>query len=356
MRNWKNWIAMVSLAATTGFVGCVPSGETEPAIEHDSLDQVEEASFNLEDEYGGLDTEDETDLADALGADFEDGDAVEEEMELTPEVEEEMARADARVYLVRVLWGQLRGNPNVEEATDWSGTVGVDAGAVQILRTIRFEGRDGIVRPRTTHKGFEFTSRTLPHNDGLLLRVVNVAPEGSGNQLTIDLGGETLIYEIDDLDDLVDVRIADDMGNKIVVQALQAGGESCPRGFLGGKFRKTRENGGRFGGRWISETGQTKGYLFGVYGTRQNGERVMFGKYVAANGRFLGLLKGTWNPSDEPGSGTFAARWVDKDRDDKGILHGGYQTGERAGMGFFRGRWAHMGCLHEEPTEPSDEL
>lgn len=72
-------------------------------------------------------------------------------------------------------------------------------------------------------------------------------------------------------------------------------------GFIEGEWKDNR-----FFGKWFNEVDdddeeglELGGYIFGIYGKNAEGEGIFYGKYVDANGNFLGLLFGQWGLDDE---------------------------------------------------------
>ena len=334
----------LTLIALFAAVGCQPEQPdgviATPTGAEDSVEHFSAEQFNLEaDGAESVDDADEEALAAVLGEDFpEEADEPTDEAEAPPG-----DRAD--VYLVRLVWGQLRGDLSVQEITDWTGGVRAQGAAVQVLRTLRFDGRDHIVRPRPGPSALGFVSRTRPHHDGLLLRVV--APRGGEGDLTVRLGEHQRTWRLADLTELTELHAVEH--NHVLVQAMQVRPEpeqACAEGFLAGRWRKTRENGGKFAGRWVEADGRGKGFLFGVYGTRANGDRVFVGKYVGPRGGFRGRIAGTWTPAED-GQGEFRGRWINRAGEAGGVLGGGYRVGEGAGRGFLRGRWMSGACAAE---------
>lgn len=327
-------------------VGCQPEDpavvDVTPTGAEDSVEHFSAEQFNLDaDGAEAVDDGDEADLAAVLGEDFPADPAAEpDDAGALP------ASAGARgadVYLLRVVWGQLRGDLSVEPITDWSGGVRAEGAAVQILRTLRFDARDHIVRPRPGPAAFAFVSHTRPHHDGLLLRVV--APAGGEGAVTLHLGEHQRSYRLADLAELTELHRVGH--NQVLVQAMQVRSseapDDCAEGFLTGRWRKTGARGGKFAGRWVSGEGETHGFLFGIYGQRANGDRVFVGKYVGPRGGFRGRVVGTYTPTED-GAGELRGRWLSRQGTDGGLIGGAYHAGEGAGRGFLRGRWQSAAC------------
>jgi hypothetical protein len=99
--------------------------------------------------------------------------------------------------------------------------------------------------------------------------------------------------------------------------------------------------GGIFRGKWISNNGIHEGYLKGIYGPSSDGEKVFFGKWIKHNGRFQGLLVGYYDNHDAEPGGWFRGAWLTRNLQVGGHVYGVWNTredGDRPG-GFFKGRW-----------------
>src|SRR6185369_6076850 len=80
---------------------------------------------------------------------------------------------------------------------DWTGGVSVDQGAIGVKRTLKFDLHDS-VDPRNAPNVVTFVSHTLPHVDGLLLKIV--VPAGGSQTLHFDtaaLGADIDLSQLD---------------------------------------------------------------------------------------------------------------------------------------------------------------
>jgi hypothetical protein len=105
---------------------------------------------------------------------------------------------------------------------------------------------------------------------------------------------------------------------------------------------------GLFVGGVSDEDGELVGHVRGIYGTRSTGDHVLFGKYIALDGTFQGLLRGR---ADE---GHFGGIWADRDGE-VGAFGGVYREsipGPETG-GQFVGRWVERRCNLEIDEEPA---
>ncbi|NOZ84903.1 MAG: hypothetical protein GXP49_01305 [Deltaproteobacteria bacterium] len=245
------------------------------------------------------------------------------------------------VYLLRIGWGQFPFNPGLKTPTHWQGLIKARGAKVFIVRTYAYEKHD-FVRPCFDRSCIAIDAVTLPHHDGLLVKVVPV-PGARDVVPGLAIGFKGLYgrkIELSDIDGLSDVSVVDDLGNKVVLDAVMAP-VSCNFGFLRGVWKRVNRRGGAFKGEWINSSGNVDGLMAGIWGIRKNGKRVFFGIYADPDGHHRGLLRGTYSASATmQGKGVFVGRWVDKDGNLGGILRGVYALPEDAvGRGVLRGKW-----------------
>ena len=113
--------------------------------------------------------------------------------------------------------------------------------------------------------------------------------------------------------------------------------DTCQHGFLRGRWHAMSPNAGVYAGLVLDTDGEPTGHIRGIYGQRRTGESVFFGKFIARDGGFRGILLGTYE------DGHFDARWLDRGGD-RGMLRGMYRPGETLRAGRFLGRWAETTC------------
>jgi hypothetical protein len=293
---------------------------------------------------GGYDTEDEAPMfglpsMGQFGADPEAGDP-----SLTGEEEAaDEAVESAQVYLLRMVWGNLElngfeGEDRAEphpDWLDWSGTLVLEGkGGLILKRTILFDRHDRIVPEDDRHR-IEWISRTGPHIDGLLVKVIYLPhPEATEPSIIFTTGLVTQTIPIAALDHYNEIVLIDEDGHGAAFTALRVGDDDCLEGFLAGKWHDRPEGeGGVFRGRVLSERGALNGHIRGHYGVNDEGDPVFFGKYINTTGHFRGLLRGTY------GGGAFEGDWVAADGALEGTLNGKYVTGAEVDQGFFQGFW-----------------
>lgn len=315
-------------------VGCAQNDDEVSTIANDlelengGLDMADEApAFGVDEEFVAAAAAPETDVTDPMATD--------------PEVTAIMDGAAGEVYGVTVLWGQLPGNLENETARVWSGALRVNRGGIIVRRVIRFEDATDRLLPRDDRAVVPFTSWTRPHNDGLRLIIVDPTPEAADPLVLsyLPIEGERLDLSVAALVDEPQSHEVDDAGNRIVAAALRGHPDRCAHGFLGGRWHRVAEGRGRLIGRVTDGFGAPIGHLRGLYGVRESGEHVFFGKYIGIDGGFRGIFGGHY------GEGHFEGRWGVASGD-RGALRGEYREslpGPEVG-GHFLGRWAETTC------------
>ena len=274
-----------------------------------------------------------------------------------PDVTNAMKNGGARHYMLRLVWGNLD-NPDTTVSacpgTDWSGSIKADGGVIIARRLIRFEPGDSIVRPRKGAREIEWASHTRDHFDGILFQVIDVPDPRHrvvANTVTITTPLYTAEIPLDSLASY-DESVTFDECNKIAVVAVELKRAKCPRGFLEGAWVSESDTSGWFKGAWVRQDGALDGYLRGRY-TIEDGQRVLYGKWITTAGDFGGLMRGTWGPlladdddadddeADEAGpDGYLQGHWVDESLMIQGDFRGHYCLPEVPDTaGFFHGRW-----------------
>lgn len=323
------------------------SQEPEPS------DEADEIGAALEVENGGLTTEDEMPMF-AEAETFEAAGLPEPETPIADEVETAepvkgmLQKPEVVKVEAAVLWGQIPADPSNKKPYNWSGQIKVNRGALIVRKTIRFEDATDKLLPRTDPQSVEFTSVTLPANDGLRLTILDPTPE-SPEPLTVTYSQpgagavfSTHIKEM--LNGPVSLEV-DPAGNRIVAVAMAKPLDLCQHGFLGGKWHRVKEGRGKLLGGVVNELGDPMGHMKGIYGKRKNGEQVFFGKYIDGEGHFRGIFAGHY------GEGRFEGKWLHA-AGEVGNLGGAYWEtipGKETG-GLYVGRWAETSC--NVPTGP----
>lgn len=361
MQTMKTPIRLGFLATLFLFAACAEDGDPT-AVGDDAVDGTASLeTVDLDAAYGDLAWTDE-------GAGFEDdvllaAATFDEQAALTEDDEDslvagddELAAADVRRTVVRIVWGQLDGSfatsvPREDAAAlDWSGSASVTAGAVALKRTILFERPLDHRLPRDARDSLAWKSATGPHYDGVLLVVLSPVVDGAAQgELVFETAPFSVRLRVDELDGYDALTAVDAEGNAIAIRAAVVPPQDCTAGFLAGFWKDAEDRpatdaieAGVFRGRAVVEAGVTVGFLKGVYGWNSAGERVLVGKLVGRAGRIRGLVSGTWAPDgDTAGLGSFQAHWIGRTGAREGTLGGRYLRNAAAarGDGFFEGRF-----------------
>ena len=261
--------ALMVLGMLGLLIGCSDNG-TQPDNQESIADQ-----------FGGYTPTDEQPAfgETALAADMQADVEFDDPMLTDPVVDDDINNA-AAIYALRIVWGQMEYDSTVTTVTDWSGSLSVSWGAIVVRRTIRFEPATDWIVPRTDRKVVEFVSKTTVHNDGLHVNVYQ-PPSATDDIKTITF--ETAPYSITlDVNNLMkmDTVIELDDGNAVSIQSHKIMRGACPRGFLGGVWGHDDQGNRIFKGRWISADGSLKGHLKGTWGVDVDGvkQNVFSGK------------------------------------------------------------------------------
>lgn len=255
----------------------------------------------------------------------------------------------AHVYDVLAVWGRIRPNANTDALpTVWDPALHVAEGdAVRVRRALLFESGDE-VHPQEERSLVTMSSGTGPHIDGVAAQVLIVKPDA----VSVDdvappeqyLGFRSAPYTVqipaEELGDLRVAEVIDDSGNGVLLASLMRYPDPCGAGFMKGRWARTNENGGVFGGVWVQKNGRREGYLAGRWGINAEGERVFRAKIVNAQGDFLAIMAGTY------GAGAYEGEIYGRGRVLLGHVRGRY-TGEDS-QGTFLGGWKQA-CDTDEP-------
>jgi hypothetical protein len=254
--------------------------------------------------------------------------------------------AGAPVFVVRLAWGQFPLNGELDQPTRWRGLV-AGLGAKVFVQQVIFYERHDFFRPCRRHDCVAIDSRTLPHHDGLVLKVVPTAP---GARLLIGIEGlYGRVLDLEQLAGLSDRAEVDGLGNQVLLDAFAR--PACAAGVLGGVWKRLDERGGVFAGDWLNEEGLVAGQLAGIWGQRRDGQQKLFGIYADRQGDFLGLIRGQY--AELPGvGGVFSGHWIDGQGRRAGVLGGRF--GPHPGgypLTVFHGRF-QAACGQQPPDQP----
>lgn len=344
------WLGLFAIASITWVAGC-RSPESPPASQSgpdigDLMTREETPDFN--DEFGGFNLQDDAVafgdalLVDELAADVAYADPFATDADVTDE-----DRSDRPRRFLMITWGNLHRDEAITHRTDWSGALTISSGAIVLKRVIRFEPNDKILE-RTRRDLLEWESMTGPSFDGILVRVIPRPADNSTSAVT-DVDNVVLAFKtgpvsvripVSDLHDLHRVIMLDD-GNAVAFNTIELPPSACPHGLMRGVWANHPERaGGFFLGKWGTPDGKILGFIRGIYGTNDAGDKVFFGKMIDLNGRFEGLVKGEWGTGDSEHGGWYAGRWVDRNLGIRGGLKGNWERSPHCNGGFFRGEWA----------------
>jgi hypothetical protein len=325
---------LISLFSASCLVSCA-SRDDEAALIASDIEEVNGA-LTMDDEDPAFA---EAAVYEALEAEDPEA-AATDPMEADPEVSDMVAAPDVVAYAVTVAWGQFPFNPDAELVRDWSGAFAVNRGAILVRSVLRFEDATDRLLPREDRRIVAFASKTLPHHDGMRLLVLDPDPTNA-EPLVLGyqgLDGTTARIALADLA-MEGVQIeVDDAGNRIVAVASRRGLDVCNHGFLQGQWRTVEEGRGRLRGRVVDADGVLLGHVRGVFGVRESGEQVFFGKYIDLDGAFRGIFAGGYR------DGHFMGRWLSR-TGEHGRLGGEYrEASPDRPAGRFLGRWQQTSC------------
>ena len=310
-----------------------------PACLNDSPTPVEEVTADLELDNGGFDTVDEAAVF-GLDATFAEA-SIEGATDVADEMSADVTAMDlasAEGHDIALVWGRLPADPTATEATDWSGTLELSRGGMMIRRRLGFEEVTDHVLPRTRRDLIEFTSRTRPFADGLVLRIFDDRPaDAEPIRLTYrsNDGTRVNVIELRALRDGPVVRDAGD-GNRMIAAGRRRN-DACAHGVMRGRWHAMAPNAGVYLGVVANAAGEPIGHVRGIYGERRNGDSVLFGKFIDRDGRFTGVINGNYH------DGAFEARWLDR-QGDHGLVKGVFFEGATLRAGAYVARWAETSC------------
>lgn len=181
-----------------------PDPELE-AIDELDIEEVEELEFSTEEE-----------------ASIEDEPAIpvlppveEKEEDVEPVVINGRRLICARKAIINLRWGQLKFNKLQKKAQKWRGSIKVNHGIVKVLKPIKFEGRDKMVRSSNPSL-VGWQTITKPHWDGVSLMVL--APQdGPEPEVLIRTGHGARKYTFSQLKNLHEVKKVDRLGNRVEI-------------------------------------------------------------------------------------------------------------------------------------------
>jgi hypothetical protein len=321
------------------------AASTAACLDNSATDTASQVASDLDKDNGGATTADEAPMFadqvafDAMG--IEADAAVTDTMTQDPTVTALTALPTLDSRRVLVIWGRMPADPDAVDGRDWSGSLALSRGGMLVGRTVGFEPATDRVLPRQTRDRVAFTSVTRPAADGLVLRVLADAASTDPLTLTYTSAVDASITYQFDLAQLAAGPIAIDAGdgNQMVAIALRDH-DACEHGFMRGRWHQLAAHMGVYRGIVHGADGTPIGHVRGIYGQRKSGEKVVFGKFIDRDGKFVGLISGTYD------NGEFRARWIDR-AGDRGKIHGHYFEGATDRAGGFVARWAENSCTED---------
>ena len=240
---------------------------------------------------------------------------------------------------IRVLWGNLIVDFNESVPRDYSGIISIDDGAIVVERTIKFENHDTEIDTRIDPRFVAWKSRTLPHYDGLVIRLEPGATQDEENLLHIQIGPYQAEFTVSELTDLIMLDVTG-YGNDQVAIASHLGDEATS-GFVSGHWRDLENHdGGIQKGKWETSSGTLLGHERCRYLPTGDGEGEIKGKYIDTAGIFQGYLLGEYRKtSTELQIGEFEMDWLDAGGNAVGVVEGIYFKNGSAGYGFALANW-----------------
>jgi hypothetical protein len=242
-------------------------------------------------------------------------------------------------YRVALLWGHFPGsNDDSDGDTDakpasWVGSISVDAGAVDVVRTLSFDDGDAI-DARTDPKTVTFASHTLPFVDGVILRVQ--VPSGSAPSLHFSTSELNVDVDMADVAQNAGKVFHVDGDQGLAVVGWNDTAATCPSGVAYGRFVKLGAAIGTLRGRLTSGGGDDVGVVHGIWGHAQNrAADVFFAKSIDPAGNFGNLALGMYAIGAIHGAQGDAASQGGKFI---GVYSDGYDRPD--GRGVFLAKWS----------------
>jgi hypothetical protein len=333
--------ALLAAASLLVVTGCDSNKGDE---EDDLTTEVAALTADLSEPHGGLTSgEESADFGDSEVAELDlatEDPAASDSFATDPAVTTAEAADDTDVYMALIAWGNvLRGAD--APTTVWDGKVTTNAGSLVVVRAVRFEDATDSLDARATVTEAGFKSTTKGGVDGLVVKLIVTADD----KATLGTDKLQVTFETGPLTKTVDVKEAAWRAGAMVDGSETLGAAylgfklsktGCNQGFLAGRWHTLVDGtAGRLRGRWIDHTGAHAGLLKGLYGKREDGKKVFFGKAIDKVGGFSGFHEG------EYADGTFNGSWVSADGTTTGSLEGRYQGAKKLDRkgGFFAGTW-----------------
>ncbi len=292
-----------------------------------SVSESDQADQALTDAFTALGTDDEeSGFGDEDIATVDGEEAAVEDMYAPADEEaaDEPTTPDCEVYSLLIRWGQLTGfNRDVTGVTNWTGSISANVGTLAVIKKVAFDTNDFLLA-RSDPKTIEFESHTAPHFDGLRIRYeVCDADEiglGDGEVATITFSSPnvsfTKSYTVSELSELND--LVESIGeNNDRFHALSVKKSDLCQGTIQGRWIQKTDQYGIFKGVVVASNGLPVGHIKGFFGERE-GESKLVAKMISRNGRFGGILKGTY------ANNNFTADIYNRTKSEIGLVEGSF--------------------------------
>jgi hypothetical protein len=255
------------------------------------------------------------------------------QQDLVPPEQAPTQASSGKTFYVRLAWGFLAGKPAAQNWIDWTGSLSVDQGTVQLTHLTYFEKTDKPAA-QTESDRISWTSRTKPHFDGLIARVevpsddatltFDTPPFHHAFRATELTGGDDAVFPVDSA------------GHAVSVSSVPA--SACKGGFVLGYLRPARAGWMAFGGRSTDRTGQFNGRLR----FRSLDDGTIKGRMLDDDGRETATVRGTLVREGE-GGGSFSAELVDPGTGRTlGSITGIYTSPSYSARGSFQGTFEQV--------------
>ena len=332
-------VLLVSLLVLFTVSGCIFDSPSDAEKKEDA------PTAPIDQEFGGFNTSDESEAFgdNIIATEFEDDESESDLLDSDPSLETDLNNPKIDVYFLRITWGLLEGDSTATEVVDWSGKAEINKSTLTIMKKVRFELNDKIVRPRADRRTVEWISQTKPHFDGICLTIIDndTAKSDVAGVLNLTIGAYTKTFSFTELDSMNLLEPVGANGHEVSIISRKKAVVPFAGGFLEGKWVRKDSAGGVFYGKWINSLGTRVGHLRGIWGTNRFGHHVLYGKWIDLRGRFQGLLAGTWGHSAESkNKGWIEGRWVNRSLTTAGHFEARWKTADDSkNKGFFHGKW-----------------
>ncbi len=188
---------------------------------------------------------------------------------------------------VKLAWGYLAGDFRAREWIDWTGGLQISQGTATLDHLVFFERHD-FPQPSEDPSQVRWTSRTLPHFDGV---VVRLDPGAADAVLHVKTASFSHDFDVAQLAQGSEQEFAVDAeGHQLVISSV---GDSACGGFAFGYERPSREGWLAFGGLLTNAKGEPQGRLR----FRADGEAIQ-ARVVDDAHQVIATGEGTLNGSD----------------------------------------------------------